>query len=128
MVGRTQWHGPCPKAVLRGGFRAKHALEARTDELDANQAFAARLRLAYVHDPALGLEVILIAAGRGTLQRDADLQAGTDRYVETGAKGGTATAQVFTGGVFFEGEAFGVLPPDVQGQSNGNPTFRALSR
>jgi hypothetical protein len=81
-----------------------------------------------VHDPALGLEVILIAAGRGTLQRDADLQAGTDRYVETGAKRGTATAQVFTGGVFFEGEALGVLPPDVQGQSNGNPTFRALSR
>lgn len=123
-----QWQGPSPKALLRGGFGAEHALEAGADELNSNQAFAARLRLAYVHDPALRFEVVVFAAGRGTLQRDADLEAGTDRYVKTGAKGGTTTAEVFTCGVFFEGEAFGVLPPDVQRETNGDSTFRALSR
>jgi hypothetical protein len=99
---------------LGGGFRAEDALEAGAYELDADDFFAAGEGFADVDDAALSLKVGFVAAGGSGLQRDADLQAGADGDVEAGTKGGTATAEIFAGGIFLEGEATGVQATDAK--------------
>jgi hypothetical protein len=100
--------------TLAAGFRAKHALEAWAYELDADDPFAAVLRLTYMYNPTLRFEVGFLATGRRSLQRDTNLQVGTYGYVEARAKGRSTAAEIFAGGVFFEAEAFCVLSPNVQ--------------
>ena len=58
-----------------GGFGAEHPLEARPDELDADNLFAVGEQWANVHDAPLCFEVDIVAPGGPTLQRNADLQA-----------------------------------------------------
>jgi hypothetical protein len=93
---------------LGGGLGTEDALEARADEMDADYFFAVGEWFADMHDAALGFEVGFVAACGYRLQRDADLQAGADGDVEAGAKGGTATAEIFAGGFFLEGESMRV--------------------
>jgi hypothetical protein len=112
---------------LRCRFGTEDALEAGADELHPDQPVAASLRRADVHHAAQRFEIILAAARVRSLQGNTNLQVRTDGYVEAGAKRGTATAQVFAGRFFLEGEATGVPAPNMQGQAHRDSTFRSLS-
>jgi len=78
---------------LGGGFGLEEAAEARTSELDADQAFAG-FGVADVHDAALGGEVcfFFFAAGAELRLRNANFEVGTDGDVEAGEKRRAAPA------------------------------------
>jgi hypothetical protein len=38
-------------------------------------------------------------------------------------EGGSIAAKIFAGGIFFEGEAAGIAPPDFERQADGDSTF-----
>ncbi len=57
-----------------GRFRTEHALEARSDKLNSHNFLTVGERRADVHDASLCFEVAIVAPGRRTLERDADLK------------------------------------------------------
>jgi hypothetical protein len=111
---------------LCAGFRPKHSAKARANELDADQPLAIGLRLADMHYPATGLKIIVFAAHWGALQRYANLQIRANGYVEASSKRGTASAQIFTGCLFFEAEPARIFSGYAQRQPYRNPTFGPL--
>src|SRR6266404_1905450 len=122
---------------LGGGFGAEDALETGAGELDADELFALGLGIGDVDDAAMGSEVSVSATGkrgaagaaRGVLRkRNADFEVGANGDVEMRHEGCSVTAKIFAGGIFFEGEAAGVEPPDFEGQAYGDSTFRAFLR
>ena len=70
---------------LGGGFGLEEAAEARTSELDADQAFAG-FGVADVHDAALRGEVrfLFFAAGAKLRLWNANFEVGTDGDVKAG--------------------------------------------
>ncbi len=70
---------------LGGGFGLEESAEARTCELDADQAFAG-FGIADVHDAALGGEVcfFFFAAGAELRLWNANFEVGTDGDVKAG--------------------------------------------
>ena len=115
--------------MLGGGFGDEEAAEAVVDELDADDAFAG-LAVANVDDAALGGEVIslVFAARAGLRERDADVEVGADGYVEAGAEGGAATAEIFARCGFFEGDAAGVAAAHGDWEAHGDATLGAGAR
>lgn len=113
---------------LGGGFGAEDALEAGSGELDADQALAIRLGFRDMDYAAAGGEILLGAARGVSGQRDADLKVGADGHVELGDEGGPAAAKIFAGSIFLESDAAGIAAADLERQTNGNSTFRALFR
>ena len=122
---------------LGGGFGAKDALETRAGKLDADKFFALGLGIGDMDDAALGGEVRVSATGergaaraaRGVLRKgNADFEVGADGDVEMRHEGGSIAAEIFAGGIFFEGEPAGVAAPDFERQADGDSTFRALPR
>jgi hypothetical protein len=73
------------RSNLGGGFGLEEAAEARTCELDADQAFTS-FGVADVHDAALGGEVcfFFFAAGAELRLRNANFEVGTDGDVKPG--------------------------------------------
>jgi hypothetical protein len=99
---------------LRGGFGAEDALEARADELNPNQLLAGAGRGRNVYHSTERLEVILGAAHGRAVQRDTNLQVGTDGHSKARAKRSSAATQVFAGRIFLEGKPSRVFPPNTQ--------------
>src|SRR5260370_17677672 len=133
---------------LSGRFRAEDALEAGAGELDTNKFFTSGRGIADVNDTAVRGEIgVTVSGGRKTVsprgtgepfglgtarpivcQGDADFEIGADGDVKTRDKSSAIAAKIFTGGIFFEGEAVGVAPANFQRQAGSDSTFRALLR
>jgi hypothetical protein len=79
-------------------------LETGPGKLDTDDALAAGQGLSDVDDAALGLEFAFGTTRDLTLRGDANLKMGTNGDIETRAKCGATAANIFAGGVFFEGE------------------------
>jgi len=114
---------------LRGGFWLEEAAEAGACELHTDYAFAG-FGVADVDYAALGGEVgfLFLAAGAEMELRDPDFEVGADGHVETRAKRGATSAEIFAGSFFFEVVAAGIASADFERQADGNPTFRARFR
>ena len=65
-----------------GGLRAENPLEARANEMHADELLAFRLRIADVHDFALRGEVAFITPRSVMGKRDADFEVGANGDVE----------------------------------------------
>ena len=100
---------------LRGGFWLEEAAEAGACELHTDYAFAG-FAVADVDYAALGGEVgFLFFATRAEMGlRNPDFEVGADGHVETGAKGGAASAEIFAGSFFFEIDPLGIATSDLE--------------
>jgi hypothetical protein len=114
---------------LGGGFGDEEAAEAVVDELDADEAFAG-VAVADVHYAALGGEVVIFmfATGAGLRERDGDVEVHAHGYVEAGAEGGAAAAEIFTRGGFLERHAAGVNATNGDWQADGDAALGAGAR
>jgi hypothetical protein len=100
---------------LGDGFSLKETSESRAGELHTHQALPC-FCVANVDDTTLGGEVgFLFFATRTEMGlRNPDFEVGADGHVETGAKGGAASAEIFAGSFFFEIDALGIAPSDFE--------------
>jgi hypothetical protein len=80
-------------------------LEAGTGEAYADHFFSISKRLTDVDNLALGFKIGILAAQVAVLMRDADFEIAADRYIETSSESGAAAAEIFAGGIFFEGKS-----------------------
>ena len=111
---------------LGGGFGDEEAAETVVHELDADEAFAG-FGVANVDNAALSGEVIflLFAASAGLRKWDGDVEVHADGYVETRLEGSAATAEIFAGGDFLEGDTCGVAAADSDGEAHGDAALGA---
>src|SRR5690349_21231002 len=75
---------------LRGGFRAKHALEARACEMNTNEPFAAGLRLGDMDDAAVRGKIRFCAPRSVIGERNADFEVGANGNIEARQKSSAA--------------------------------------
>jgi hypothetical protein len=107
----------------------EEAAEAGTRELDADHVLTG-FGVADVDHAALGGEVgfFFLAAGAEMELRNPDLEVGANGHVETRAKRGATSAEIFAGSFFFEVVAARVASADFERQADGKPTFGARFR
>src|SRR2546427_11076402 len=100
---------------LGGGFGADDALEARANEMDANELFAVRRRISDVDDAAVRGEIGFRAPRDVVGKWNPDFEVGADGNVEARQKSGAAAAKIFAGGFFLEDDAAGVAAANIHG-------------
>src|SRR5438128_2688946 len=113
---------PCEKSGLGRTFGPEHPLEARADELHANQPPTIVALLSDMHDASMSSEVGLYAPARKLRMRDRDFEIRAGIDLDAHQKCGAASANILAGCIFFKEMAAALAPADLHGEMLGHAT------
>ena len=103
----------------------EEALEARSRELNADEIFPTRLRIADMHYFAFGGEIGFLATGAGLHKWDVDVEIGTHGDIEARDERSASAAQIFAGCFLDKRNTSRISTANSQRQAHGNTALRA---